>query len=132
MITNFLWHALDGMDIGGLWFQQDGATSHTANSTMTLLNEKFPGRIISRNSDVNWPPRSCDFTPLDFFLWGYLKSKIYANSPTTIQQLKDAIAQQINEISPQLCTEVIRNFDHRVNVCRRSLGEHLGDIIFHT
>lgn len=132
MITNFLWHALDGMDIEGLWFQQDGATSHTANATMTLLNEKFPGRIISRNSDVNWPPRSCDLTPLDFFLWGYLKSKIYANSPTTIQQLKDAIAQHVDEISPQLCTEVIRNFDHRVNVCRRSLGEHLGDIIFHT
>ena len=25
---------------------------------------------------VNWPPRSCDITPLDFFLWGYVKSEV--------------------------------------------------------
>ena len=65
---------------------------------MALLNEKFPGRIISRNSEVNWPPRSCDLTPLDFFLWGYLKSKVYANKPTTVQQLKDEIRRHIGEM----------------------------------
>lgn len=132
MITNFLWPELDAMDVNDLWFQQDGATCHTANATMTLLNEKFPGRIISRNSEINWPSRSCDFTPLDFFLWVHLKSKIYANKPTTFQQLKDEIIRHIGEIEEQLCRDVIKNFDHRVEVCRRSLGEHLGDIIFHT
>lgn len=54
-----------------------------------LLQEKFPGRIISRNSEVRRPLRSCDLTPLDFFLWGHLKTKVYVNRPTTIQQLKD-------------------------------------------
>lgn len=34
---------------------------------MDVLSEKFPGRIISRYGDVNWPPISCDITPLDFF-----------------------------------------------------------------
>ncbi len=72
MITDFLWPELDDMDVDNMWFQQDGATFHTTIATMALLHEKFPGRIISRNSDVNWPPRSCDLTPLDFFLWGYL------------------------------------------------------------
>ena len=58
----------DGMD--DIWFQQDGATSHTANVTIDLLRTVFEDRIISRNSDVNCPPRSCDLTPLYyFFVW---------------------------------------------------------------
>ena len=27
-----------------------------------------------------WPPRSPDLTPVDFFLWGLLKSKMYKNT----------------------------------------------------
>ena len=131
MITNFLWPELNGMDVEDVWFQQDGATCHSANATMALLNEKFPGCIISRNSEVNWPSRSCDLTPLDF-LRGYLKSKVYANKPTTVQQLKDEIRRHIGEIADELCRDVIKNFDHRVEVCCRSLGRHLGDIVFHT
>ena len=45
---------------------------------MTIRCTVFENRIISRNSDVNWPPRSCDLTPLDYFLWGALKDKYYA------------------------------------------------------
>jgi hypothetical protein len=51
MIPEFLWPQLDGMDMEGMWFQQDGATCHTAGETMELLREKFPGRVISRNGD---------------------------------------------------------------------------------
>ena len=125
-----MWPELNGMDVEDVWFQQDGATCHSANATMALLNEKFPGRIISRNSEVNWPPRSCDLTPLDVFLWSYLKSKVYANKPTTVQQLKDEIRRHIGEIADELCRDVIKNFDHRVEVCRRSLGGHLGILYF--
>jgi hypothetical protein len=37
-----------------------------------LLREKIPGYFISRNGDQNWPQRSWDLTPCDFFLWGGL------------------------------------------------------------
>jgi hypothetical protein len=47
------------------WLQQDGATSHTANSTMEMLKQFFDGSIIFENL---WPPRSPDLTPPDFFL----------------------------------------------------------------
>ena len=43
MITEFSCPQLDGMDMEGIWFQQDGATCHTACETMELLREKFPG-----------------------------------------------------------------------------------------
>ena len=32
-----------------------------------------------------WPPRSPELTPVDFFLWGLLKDKVYKNSPRTIR-----------------------------------------------
>jgi hypothetical protein len=67
------------------WLQQDGATSHTANSTMEMLKQFFDDRIISRNL---WPPQSPDLTPPDYFLWGYLKQVVYSNRPQTIEDLK--------------------------------------------
>ncbi|GFX36024.1 hypothetical protein TNCV_4215461 [Trichonephila clavipes] len=41
-----------------LWFQQEGATCHTAK--IDLLKDTFGDRLISRSGPVNWPPRSCD------------------------------------------------------------------------
>jgi len=88
------------MVVEDVWFQQDGATSHTARETTELLREKFPGRVISRNGDQNWPRRSCDLTPYDFFLWGFVKSRVYANKPQTIPGQKAEIRLVIGEIEP--------------------------------
>ena len=45
----------------------------------------FDDRIISK---ALWPPRSPDLSPPDFFLWGALNGKAYANKPCTIQELE--------------------------------------------
>ncbi|GFV27132.1 uncharacterized protein TNCV_3907411 [Trichonephila clavipes] len=74
MITNFFISELNNRDVQELWFQQDGATCHTARATIDLLKDTFGDRLISRFGPVNWAPRSCDLTPLDYFLWGYVKS----------------------------------------------------------
>ena len=81
MINEFLRTELEDMDVGDVYFQQYGAMCYTGGETIGLLREKFPGRVISRNGDYKWPPRSCDLTPLDFFLWGYVKDKVYADAP---------------------------------------------------
>ena len=120
------------MDLEDIFFQQDGANCHTAAETMQLLQTKVHGRVISRHGDVNWPPRSCDLTPLDFLLWGFFKGKVYANNPQTIPELKDAIGRTIKEISPQMFQNVIENFDKRINVCKHGRDGHLSDIVFHT
>ncbi|GFW83399.1 uncharacterized protein TNCV_2544971 [Trichonephila clavipes] len=69
MITNFFIPELNNHDVQELWFQQDGATCHTARATIDLLKETLGDRLISRFGPVNWPPRSCDLTQLDYFLW---------------------------------------------------------------
>ncbi|GFX84616.1 hypothetical protein TNCV_724241 [Trichonephila clavipes] len=76
MITNFFIPELNNHDVQELWFQQDGATCHTARATIDLLKDTFGDRLISRFGPVNWPPRSCDLTPLDYFLWGYVNSHV--------------------------------------------------------
>ncbi|GFU19589.1 uncharacterized protein TNCV_21621 [Trichonephila clavipes] len=85
-----------------LWFQQDGATCHTARATIDLLKDTLGDRLISRFGPVNWPPRSCDLTPLDYFLWGYVKSWVYADKPQTLDHLKDNICRVIADIRPQM------------------------------
>ena len=70
--------------------------------------------FLSRFGDQNWFPRSCDLTPLDFFLWDYLKSKVYVNNLTTTRALQEEIKRCLNEIQPQLCRKVMKNFDKRV------------------
>ncbi|GFT47027.1 putative transposable element [Trichonephila clavipes] len=68
MITNFFIPELNNHGVQELWFQQDGATCHTARATIDLLEDTLGDRLISRFGPVNWPPRSCDLTPLDYFL----------------------------------------------------------------
>lgn len=67
MLERYFFQQLHELDISDMWFQQDGATSHTAGTTIELLKSQFGERVISRNGPVDWPPRSCDLTPLDFF-----------------------------------------------------------------
>ena len=69
MLNEFLFTKIEEEDIGNIWFQQDGATCHTAEPTLDVLHPVFEDRIISRRADVVWPPRNCDLTPLDCYLW---------------------------------------------------------------
>ena len=41
-----------------------------------------------------YPPRSPDLTPLDFFLWEYLQNNVYAMKPTTIAELRTTIERE--------------------------------------
>ncbi|GFW10916.1 uncharacterized protein TNCV_4458911 [Trichonephila clavipes] len=73
MITNFSIPELNNHDVQELWFQQDGATCQTTRATIDLLKDTLGDRLMSRFGPVNLPPRSCDLTPLDYFLWGLCK-----------------------------------------------------------
>ena len=47
--------------------------------------------------------------------------------PLTILQLKAEIRRVMGQIQAELCTSVV----HKMDVCRRSRGGHLPDILFH-
>ncbi|GFX03977.1 DUF4817 domain-containing protein [Trichonephila clavipes] len=117
-------------DVQELWFQQDGATCHTARATIDFMKDTFGDRLISRFGPVNWPPRSCDLTPLDYFLWSYVKSLVYADKPQTLDHLEDNIRRVIADIRPQMLEKVIENWTSRLDYIRASRGSPMPEIIF--
>ncbi|XP_054713709.1 uncharacterized protein LOC129223166 [Uloborus diversus] len=60
-----------------MWFQHDGAPAHFSIDVRNYLNATFGARWIGCGGPVPWPPRSPDFSSLDYFLWGHLKSLVY-------------------------------------------------------
>lgn len=136
MLQNFLRPKLgDVFDEHGaenVWFQQDGATSHTSRRSLGILREMFPGHVVSLRGDIGWPPRSPDLTPCDFFLWGYLKAQVYQHRPQTLEALKEAITQEVAAIPPEMTRRVIENYRERLNQCINNEGRHLSNVIFKT
>ncbi|GFW61686.1 uncharacterized protein TNCV_3706211 [Trichonephila clavipes] len=130
MITNFFIPELNNHDVQELWFQKDGATCHTARATIDLLKDTFGDSLISRFGPVNWPPRSCDLTPLDYFLWGYVKSLVYADKPQTFDHLEDKISRVISDIRPQMLEKVIKNWTSKLDYIRTSRCSPMPEIIF--
>ncbi|GFY36797.1 transposable element Tc3 transposase [Trichonephila clavipes] len=130
MITYFFIPELNNHDVQELCFQQDSATCHTARATIDLLKDTLGDRLISRFGPVNWPPRSCDLTPLDYFLWGYVKSLVYADKPQTLDHLEDNIRRVIADIRPQMLEKVIENWTFRLDYIRASRGSPMPEIIF--
>ena len=87
--------------------------------------------INSSRTDVVWPPRSCDLTPFDYYLWGAVKDKCCAHKPETINALKENIREGIDEIQLDTIDNVLKNWTDRVGYCMANLGSHLNEIIFH-
>ncbi|XP_069963847.1 uncharacterized protein [Bactrocera oleae] len=130
MITDYLMSEIEARDHGCIWFQQGGATFHSSHQLINLLREHFGKQIISRFAPVDWPSRSCDITPLDFFLWGYVKSKVHTDNPASTQTLEQNITRVIRQLPVEILERVIENWTKRMNHLRRSRGQHLKEIIF--
>lgn len=113
-----------------LIFQQDGAPPHYSQHVRNYLNNTFPGRWIGRRGAFEWPPRSPDLTPLDFFLWGHIKSKVYSTPPDTLEDLRRRIIHECREVTPQMLQNVRHRFEDNLYHCMDVGGqqfEHLLD-----
>ena len=110
-----------------LWWQQDGAPPHCTNANMAYLDTQFQGRVISRKCrrGRRWPPRSPDLSPLDFFLWGYLKSKVYNPRPSTLDQLEQNIRDQVALLDPAMVNRAILDIRSRAERCIANNGGHV-------
>ena len=85
----------------------------THSGSYNVLLPVFEDRIITRRADVVWPPRSCDLTPSDYYLWGAVKDK--SDKPETIDALTDNIRETIDEIQLHTIDNVLKNWTDRVH-----------------
>ena len=78
---------------------------------------------------MEWPARSCDPNPLDYFFWGYIDSKVKARQPKTIAQLKRYIKQEMESITPEMLTKTINNFSKRIHKCIERDGAQFAHLL---
>jgi hypothetical protein len=102
MLETFLQNELCPHQLDLLWFQQDGASTHTAWISMVVLRMMFPGRLNSHFRDINWPACLPDLTVPDYFFSGYVKSKIYETHPANTDDLKWQIREYIHGIPKEM------------------------------
>jgi hypothetical protein len=64
--------------------------------------------------DIAWPARSPDLTVPDFFLWGFLKDRVFRKRIMIIPELKPAIVDEVAAIDEDLRRRVYGNFRTRL------------------
>lgn len=94
-------------------FQQDGAPPHFNIPVHQHLNEKLGKRWICRGGPVPWPPRSSDLTASDFFLWRYMKDRVFRTPPLTISVLRTRFTAAIFLITEKTLKKVVENTELR-------------------
>jgi len=109
------------------WWFQDGAGAHRARAVMDRLQELFGPQIVSLGQQQEWPPRSPDLTPCDFFLWGYLKSKIFTTPPADIFELRRTIINefQLLQNNREFIIRAVRSMLRRSQLCLERDGGHV-------
>jgi len=120
--------AITGENFENTWFQQDGAPAHYGRDVRAYLDAVFVDRWIGRRGAIEWPARSPDLTPLDYFLWGYLKDRVYKTKPQNLAELQQRIIDECALIPAENIHNSIIGFYHRLAHCREVAGhqfEHL-------
>lgn len=125
---------LEDVDIASrenMWFMHDGAPPHFSLIVRGHLNRVYPNRWIGRGGAVPWPPRSPDLNPLDFFLWGHLKSLVYATPVETREELYERIMYHSNAIRENegMLWRVQRSSVRRGQACIREGGAHIEHLL---
>lgn len=127
-LTNDLTEALGDLPLiyrRGMWLQLDGAPAHFARAVREHLDANH-SPWIGRGGTVAWPPRSPDMTPLDFFLWGHMKQKVYFNVPNTREELLQKIMMVADEIraDSDMVRRATSQVATRATVCLMNQGGH--------
>ena len=86
------------------------------------LRSTFEERFIGK---LQWPPRSPDLNICDFFLWGYLKARVYNPIPKTKEELKENIRREIKNIDKSILKSVFQNFKKRLDSVIRENDGHI-------
>lgn len=105
----------DIMGEGEWTLQQDGASSHTANLIMDLLEEY-------EIETLDWPARSPDLNPIEN-IWGILKKRVYKRNPKTRMELEDFIFEEWENLDNEMVANTAMSFNSRLEQVIENDGE---------
>lgn len=78
-------------------FQQDGTTCHTSNESISIMKDTKISLEIDFKEKWHFLKKPRSYSSR-LFQWRRLKSKVYFNNSTTLQQFKLKIHQQMESI----------------------------------
>lgn len=112
-------------------FQNDGAPCHYAAQVRNYLNSTYPNRWIGRRGPINWPPRSPDLNPIDFFIWGYFKEITYAREASSEVELRAKILEAENVVrnNREAFRALKENFLRRCRLCISMGGRQFENLL---
>ncbi|KAJ8912320.1 hypothetical protein NQ315_005924 [Exocentrus adspersus] len=95
-------------DLNSQWFQHDGAPAHSSLASRSHSMASTISRSILSS----------------FFLWGYIKDKVYETPPTDVEDLRAKIRNAFLTITPEMLRNVASNFRRRIAQCLDKNGRH--------
>ena len=71
---------------------------------------------------VPLPARSPDLSPLDYFLWGYVKENVFKRQSADIEILKEIVQEVVSSIDQDVLRGFMANIEKRIILCTEQQG----------
>lgn len=114
-------------------FMHDGCPAHFRLAVRSWLDQHFPDRWIGRGGPIPWPARSPDITPMDFFVWGRMKTLVYSTDVPVpnVEGLRNRIINAAQQIQEELTdSRVVKTgVVKRARACIRNNGGHFENVL---
>lgn len=113
------------------WYQLDGAPAHCTEAVSRELYQMFEDRWFRRLGPWSWPARSPDLSPLDFYLWGTIKNKVYTNTTPlrSKDELRNRVQAAFQELDPEELGKATSNVEVRIRKCLNINGGHFEHLL---
>ena len=95
------------LGLGRRWlFQHDNDPKHKSKLVTEWLNK-------AKISVLEWPSQSPDLNPIEN-LWVELKRRVHSRHPKNIDELEQICKEEWQNISPDVCFNLIKNYKKRL------------------
>ncbi|KAJ4438140.1 hypothetical protein ANN_14079 [Periplaneta americana] len=113
-------HVSDKQQVIGPFFFAEKTECGT--TYLDMLEQFFFPQIEHLQPNIAWHP---DLTPFDFFLWGYVKDKMYATPVRGLRDLRERIIEAIESIPEDMLQRAWQEIVHRLDIVTVTAGAHV-------
>ena len=108
------------------WIQQFEVTTHTVKTTTAFFWDLFSDHIVGHGL---WPPWSPDLMQPDFFLWRFLKERVYSCNPRSLEDLKCNNEQALAGTYQLILQKVVKKKKKKKKNFSRSCGTFSASVL---
>ncbi|KAG5454364.1 hypothetical protein CSKR_113910 [Clonorchis sinensis] len=107
------------------YYETPPSSPDYSNQVRTYLREQFSDeRVIARGFPNFWPARSPDFTPLDYWFWGMVKTRVYdENKPKNLVELRARIGEECARVTLEEVKHAVSHISYRLQLVIEERGD---------